>query len=76
MCSIHSAPPPEPDLAARLGAAIDELAAAAGDAGKSAEEDLPARLAAAWALVTAADPELAARTTHYAQGSPTPSKTN
>jgi hypothetical protein len=113
MCSNDGqsgAPPrPEADLAARLAAAIDELAAAAGSpastgtddieadltepdsgsedpstqgtaaegtvSGSSAarmcaernltEQDLVERLARAWAMITAADPEVAARTVHY-----------
>ena len=82
---------PEADLAARLAAAIDELAAAAGSpvsAGKDgfdahqagrdpadqdpadqspAEDDLVERLARAWAMITAADPEVAARTARYSR---------
>jgi len=108
MCSnggqLGPPPRPEADLAARLAAAIDELAAAAsspastGDddietertepdsgaedsftqglaAGGPAarmraernltEQDLVERLARAWAMITAADPEVAARTVHY-----------
>jgi hypothetical protein len=100
MCSNagRSGPPsrPEADLATRLAAAIDELAAAAGgtvgagkdriegdcaDQGDSeldsadldraehdlAEHDLAERLARAWAMITAADPEVAARTAHYSR---------
>jgi hypothetical protein len=67
MCSKASADsaaqPRDGDLAVRLGSAIDELAAAAGadDPGR----DLTARLAAAWALIAEADPELAERTARY-----------
>jgi hypothetical protein len=130
MCSnaSRSWPPPRPEdeLAARLAAAIDELAAAAGGtvntdkdriapecadrgtteqgtaeqgttdqgttdqgatgqdtvnldragpdlAGRDlaehdlAERDLAERLARAWAMITAADPEVAARTAHYSR---------
>jgi hypothetical protein len=57
------------DLATRLGSVIDDLAAAASPvAGEDgADQDLTARLAAAWALVTEADPELAERTARYAR---------
>jgi hypothetical protein len=71
MCSKASpdtaAPPPDGDIAARLGSAIDELAAAAGDDDSEATRDLTAQLAAAWALVAEADPELAERTARYAR---------
>ena len=95
---------PEADLAARLAAAIDELAAVASSSASAAddiernraqqdsgteyppaqdlaagnpatnrtraehdltEHDLVERLARAWAMITAADPEVAARTAHY-----------
>jgi hypothetical protein len=69
MCSNAApAPAPQPDLAARLGSAIDELAAAASSAGHPPAEDLAGRLAAAWALIAEADPELAERTARYAPG--------
>jgi hypothetical protein len=62
MCSSDS----QPDLAARLGTAIDEVAAAAGAAAdQPADPEVAARLAAAWALIAAADPELADRTARY-----------
>jgi len=61
MCSNDAAP----DLAIRLGDAIDELAAAAVGPGGAAERDLATRLAAVWALIAAADPELAERTARY-----------
>jgi len=44
---------------------IDELAAALDPGARSAGEDVTARLAAAWALVAEADPELAARAAQY-----------
>jgi hypothetical protein len=69
MCSNASPRPcPQPadgDLAARLGGAIEELAAVAGSAERAAAGDLDVRLAAAWALVAEADPELADRTARY-----------
>jgi hypothetical protein len=55
----------DPDLATRLGSAIEELAAAATAADQPAERDVVTRLAAAWALITEADPELAERTARY-----------
>jgi hypothetical protein len=68
MCSNGAAAPmPRPGIAARLGSAIDELAAAAAAAGPP-EEELAGQLAAAWALIAEADPELAERTARYAPG--------
>jgi hypothetical protein len=54
------------DLAARLTAAIDALTLAEHDA-DAAGPDLAARLAGAWAMITAADPELAARMARYSR---------
>jgi hypothetical protein len=61
MCSNDS----PADLAARLGSAIDEVAAAATGPDEPADGDVAARLAAAWALIAEADPELAERTARY-----------
>jgi len=61
MCSNDS----PADLAGRLGSAIDEIAAAASGADQPADAALAARLAAAWALITDADPDLAERTARY-----------
>jgi hypothetical protein len=58
---------PESALAARLAVAIEELAAAASSDNDAIADDLAARVAGAWALVTAADPELAARTARYSR---------
>lgn len=68
MCSnvVPSREPPE-DLAGRIGAVIDDLAAAAGAGERSANDDLTARLAAIWALIAEADPELAERTAKYSR---------
>jgi hypothetical protein len=70
MCS-NAEPPPEvrvaADLAARLAAVIEELAAAADAAGDAASADVTERLARAWAMIAAADPELAARTADYSR---------
>ena len=66
MCS--NAGPQEPtaaDTAAAVAEAVDTLAAAitAGDDGTGPE--FAAQLAGAWAMIAAADPELAARTARY-----------
>jgi hypothetical protein len=61
MCSNDS----PADLAARLGCAIDEVAAAADGVDQPADGEVAARLAAAWALIAEADPELAERTARY-----------
>jgi hypothetical protein len=53
------------DLAARLAATIDELAAAASAEADAGSPDVAERLARAWTMITAADPELAARTARY-----------
>ena len=65
MCSNDSPRLPAGDLAGRLRVVIDELAAALDPGARSAGEDVTARLAAAWALVAEADPELAARAAQY-----------
>lgn len=64
MCSNVGRPEPLPTaVAADLARAIDELAAAASAAGDDAQ--LAAQLAGTWAMITAADPELAAQTEKY-----------
>jgi hypothetical protein len=63
MCSkVSRHEPPAPHIAAVLTRAINELAAAAS-AGDDAE--MAAQLASAWAMIAAADPELAARAERY-----------
>jgi len=63
MCSkVSQHAPPSPHVATVLTRAIDELAAAAS-AGDDAE--LAAQLASAWAMIAAADPELAVRAERY-----------
>jgi len=52
-------------IAAKLGEAIDELAAAARSGHEADSEELAARLASVWALITATDPEVAARLARY-----------
>lgn len=65
MCSNASRhEPPSIKVAAVLAQAIDELAAVAS-AGDDAQ--LAARLAGTWAMITAVDPELAARTEKYSR---------
>jgi hypothetical protein len=65
MCSNAFQPEKGPPaVAAALAQAIDELAAVA-DAGD--DDQLAARLAGTWAIITAADPELAARTEKYSR---------
>jgi len=53
-------------VAAQLASAIDECAAAARRAGGATEPDLCGRVATMWAMLTDADPELAACTARYA----------
>jgi hypothetical protein len=67
MCSNARQPDSAADLATRLAAAIDALTSAGEDADEAAESDLAVRLASAWAMITAADPELAARTARYSR---------
>jgi hypothetical protein len=55
-------------LAARLGVILDELAAAASSGEQPSDQIVTARLAAAWALITDADPEVADRTAWYSGG--------
>jgi hypothetical protein len=70
MSSNASSPGKSPaatvDVAAQLANAIDECAAAARSSGGAAEPDLCGRLATMWAMLTDADPELAACTARYA----------
>jgi len=54
------------DVAARLASAIEECAAAARRSGEAVEPAVSERLAALWAMLTDADPELAARMARYA----------
>jgi hypothetical protein len=67
MCSNATARPAGSDLADRLGSVLDELEAAADSAERLASDDLTARLAAAWALIAEADPELADRAARYSR---------
>jgi hypothetical protein len=53
------------DLAQQLAAAIEDCAAAVRDQDGAAAGELAERLAAAWAMLTRADPEVAARMARY-----------
>jgi hypothetical protein len=53
-------------VAERLARAIDEWAAAADNPGWAVEPDLASRLAAMWAMLTDADPDLADLAARYA----------
>ena len=67
MCSNASRRPDGEGLAGRLGSAIDDVAAAANADEQGPDRDLTARLAAAWALIAEADPELADLTARYSR---------
>jgi hypothetical protein len=56
---------PAADLPEQLAAAIEECAAAIRSQDGAAAGDLARQLAAAWAMLTRADPELAARMATY-----------
>jgi hypothetical protein len=62
MCSNTLPGRPADDLARRLGSVINDLAA---DGHGLPPQELSARLAAAWKLIAAADPELADRAAKY-----------
>jgi hypothetical protein len=53
------------DIAAAVAKATDELAAALSAGDDAASQGIAAQLAGAWAMITAADPELAARMDRY-----------
>jgi hypothetical protein len=55
------------ELAARLTAEIEDLATAAGADVDATSPEVAERLAQAWAMITAADPELAARAARYSR---------
>jgi hypothetical protein len=69
MCSNDSsaddAPASADDVAAQLARAIDDCAAVARNPEEAADPRLAARLAALWAMLTDADPDLAARAARY-----------
>jgi hypothetical protein len=72
MCSNVSAAAgvsaPPADLAEQLATAIEECAAAVRSQDGAATGELAGRLAAAWAMLTRADPEMAARMARYSDG--------
>jgi hypothetical protein len=72
MCSNVStaagASAPPTDLAVQLATAIEECAAAVRSQDGAAAGELAGRLAAAWAMLTRADPEMAARMARYSDG--------
>ena len=76
MCSNASPPrrveTAAADVAAQLARAIDQCVAAGSHPGGAAETDLTRCLAALWAILTDADPELAACTARYAGRDQTP----
>lgn len=57
----------EAELSAQLAAVIEDLAATVGPDADAASVDVAERLVRAWAMITAADPELAARTARYSR---------
>ncbi len=59
---------PAADLAEQLATAIEECAAAIRSQDDAAASELAGRLAAVWALLTRADPEMAARIASYCDG--------
>lgn len=66
MCSsTRSREPSAADMAAAVAEAVDELAAAISAGDDATGPELAAQLASAWAMITAADPELAARMDRY-----------
>ena len=72
MCSnvttAADADAPSADLAEQLASAIEECAAAVRSQDGAAAGELVGRLAAAWAMLTRADPEMAARMARYNDG--------
>jgi hypothetical protein len=56
---------PAADVVAELATAIEEYAATASDPAATARPDLAGRLAALWAMLTDADPELAVLAARY-----------
>jgi hypothetical protein len=67
MCSNPSGGAEDEGLADRLGSAIDDVAAVANAGEQAPDRELTDRLAAAWALIAEADPELADRTARYSR---------
>jgi len=66
MCSnAISREPSVADTAAAVAKAVDTLAAAITAGDDATGPEFAAQLAGAWAMIAAADPELAARTARY-----------
>jgi len=66
MCSnTRSREPSGADAAAAVAKAVDTLAAAIMAGDDATGPEFAAQLASAWAMIAAADPELAARTARY-----------
>jgi hypothetical protein len=66
MCSnAGSGEPSAADTAAAVARAVDTLAAAMTAGDDATGPEFAAQLARAWAMITSADPELAARTARY-----------
>ena len=68
MCSnawVPSDASPAAGLAERLAAAIEDCAAAVRSQDGEAAGEVASQLAAAWAMLTRADPEVAARMARY-----------
>ena len=66
MCSnTRSREPSGADAAAAVANAVDTLAAAITAGDDATGPEFAAQLAGAWAMITAADPELAARMARY-----------
>jgi hypothetical protein len=64
MCSIRPPAVQQADVSALIRRIIDELTAAAAD-GTRVDPDFSEQLASAWAVIAAADPELARRAARY-----------
>jgi len=67
MCSNARRESSESDTAAAVAKAVDTLAAAITAGDDATGPEFAARLASAWAMIAAADPELAARTARYSR---------
>ncbi len=65
MCSNASGGAEDNGLVGRLGSAIDDVAAVAKAGEHAPDRELAARLATAWELIAAADPEVADRAAKY-----------
>jgi hypothetical protein len=64
MCSMTPPPAHQGDLTAQIGQVIDDLTTAA-EQDEPTGRDLAEQLASAWAVIAAADPELARKAARY-----------